>query len=311
MDYDVIVVGGGPAGLSAAITIAYYKTSVLVLESALAGGALINQYPWKKVDNYLGISGKNGADVASLMLEHARAEGVVVHENETVLDVRREANVDDAAEKIIVTTNRGVYKAKAVIIACGLGSPRKLGVEGENLENVYYSLPDPTKFKGKRVIVIGGGDTAVECAVELKRSGGDCTIAHRKDSFRATEKNVVCIKDECVNVLWNTEVKKIIGANKVEKVILLNKDNIESAWDVDAILLSLGTVPNTEFLKKIGVKVDDKGRVSVNADQRTNLAGIFACGDIVGKWIRIPQAVGEGGLAGLNAFKYVKNPYWG
>ncbi|MFH0863291.1 MAG: NAD(P)/FAD-dependent oxidoreductase [Candidatus Altiarchaeota archaeon] len=310
--YDVVVVGAGPAGLSAAITAAYYKVSALVIESAYSGGAPVNQYPWKHVDNYLGVYEKTGAEAAKLMTDHALNEGVKIRENETVTDVRREANPDDSKEHLIVTTNKGRYSAKAVVLACGLGAPRKLGVGGETLDNVVYCLPDPGKYRGKKAIVVGGGDTAVECAVEMKKKGTEVVIVHRKDTFRATDKNVACVKDECVNVLWNTEIKKIEGMGKVERARLFNnKDNTENVWDADVILFSLGTEANTEFLKRIGVKTDDRGRVTVNADQRTNLPGIFAAGDIVGKWIRIPQAVGEGGLAGLNAFKYVKNPYWG
>jgi thioredoxin reductase (NADPH) len=310
-DYDVIVVGGGPAGLSAAITAAYYKLAVLVIDSALAGGAPINQYPWKKVDNYLGLHGRNGLEVARMMVEHARKEGVAIQENETVADLRREALADDSHEHLIVNTNKGAYQAKSVVIACGLGTPRKLGVEGEGLDNVIFCLPEPDKYRGKKVLVVGGGDTAVECGVELKKNGSEVSIVHRKDSFRATEKNVQCVRDECVNVLWNTEIKKIEGEGRVEKARLFNnRDNTESTWDVDAVLFSLGTEANTGFLERIGVKADDRGKVAVNQDMRTNLAGVFAAGDIVGKWIRIPEAVGEGGLAGLNAFKYVKSPYW-
>jgi thioredoxin reductase len=311
-EYDLIVIGGGPAGLSAAITAAYYKISVLVLESASAGGALINQYPWKKVDNYLGIRGKTGMEVAKMMADHALKEGVRINENETVLDMRREAKQDDAKEYMLVKTSRGAYRSKAIVMACGLGSPRKLGVDGENLENVIFCLPEPEKFTGKKVVVVGGGDTAVECAVELKRKGADVTIVHRKDQFRATDKNVACVSDECVNVLWNTEVKLIEGAGEVERVHFFNnKDNTETVAAADGVLFSLGTVANTDFLHTIGIKLNEKNQIVVTPDMKTNQQGVFAAGDIVGKWIRIPQAIGEGGLAGLNAFKYVKNPYWG
>lgn len=305
MDYEVIVVGAGPAGLSAAITTAYYKLKTLVIDSGAAGGALISQYPWKKVDNYLGIYGKNGLECAELMAEHAKGEGVEMKETETVTGVKK------LKEGLKVTTNKGEYTANAVVLAVGLGSPRKLNVEGEDLGNVCYCLPDPSAHKGSKVLVVGGGDTAVECAVELKRCGADVTIVHRRDKFRATEKNIACIGDECVNVLYNTEVKKVVGDGKVEKVSLYNnKDDSETVWEVETILFSLGTVANTEFLQGLGIKLDDKNNVVVDSDLRTNIEGVFAAGDVVGKWIRIPQAVGEGGLAGLNAFKYVKNPYW-
>jgi thioredoxin reductase (NADPH) len=305
MEYEVIVVGGGPAGLSAAITTAYYKLKTLVIESGSAGGALVNQYPWKKVDNYLGIYEKSGLEVSELMVEHARKEGVHIRENESVEDIKK------GAKGLTVKTSKGEYKASAVILAVGLGSPRKLGIKGENLKNVLYSLPDPPAYKGKRILVVGGGDTAVECAVELKRNGAQVSIAHRREKFRATDKNVTCVGEECVNVLWNTEAKAVKGKGKVQKAVLYNNvEDTDTEWELDAILFSLGTVANTEFLQKIGVKLDDRNNIVVDPDMRTNIEGVFAAGDVVGKWIRIPQAIGEGGLAGLNAFKYVKNPYW-
>jgi len=188
--------------------------------------------------------------------------------------------------------------------------PRKLGVEGECLDGVCFSLPSPDKYKGKRVYVVGGGDTAVECAVELKRNGAEACVVHRRGTLRATDKNIACIGDECVMVHWNSEIRKIEGQDKVEKVFLYNnKEDKENETEADAVLFSLGTVPNKDFLEKNGIELDGNS-IKVDGDLRTNIEGVFAAGDIVGKWIRIPQAIGEGGLAGLNAFKYVKNPYW-
>ena len=301
---EIIVVGAGPAGLSAALTIAYYKADVLVLEAASAGGALINAYPWKRVDNYLGFSGKNGLEVTEEMVRHVRAEGVEIRENEPVLDIKKEGSA------IRVQTNRESYSAKAVILAIGLGMPRKLGVKGEDLEGVVYCLPDPNAYQGKRILVVGGGDTALECAAELQKNHAQAMIAHRRDSFRATKKNILCLEEACVRVLWNTQVSEIIGVGKVETVALKNnRDGIETIEDFDNVLIAAGTAPNTDFLGRIGVKTSEN-KVLVDPDMRTNIEGVFAAGDVVGKWVRIPQAIGEGGLAGLNAFKYVKNPYW-
>ncbi|MCK5342297.1 MAG: NAD(P)/FAD-dependent oxidoreductase, partial [Candidatus Heimdallarchaeota archaeon] len=184
MDYELIIVGGGPAGLSAALTAAYFKLKTVIIESASAGGALINQYPWKKVDNYLGFFNLTGAEVAKEMVDHVKTEGVEIKENEMITD---RLNGDDS--QITVRTTKGEYKCNALILAIGLGVPRKLDVPGVTLDGVIYSLPEPEKYKGKNALVIGGGDTAVELAMALSSSGADTTIIHRRDVFRASEEN--------------------------------------------------------------------------------------------------------------------------
>ena len=161
-EYELIVVGSGPGGLSAALTGACYKLKTLVLESASAGGALMNNYPWKIVDNHLGFKDLNGMECAEILVRHVRDEGVEIKENEAVEDIKR---VDDG---IMVETTKNKYSAKAVVLAIGLGTPFKLGIPGENMDGVIYSLPDPGKYNGKRVLVVGGGDTAVECAMALQ-----------------------------------------------------------------------------------------------------------------------------------------------
>lgn len=270
MDYDVIIDGAGPAGLSAAITAAYYKLNVLVFDSASSGGALVNQYPWKKVDNYLGIYEKNGMEVANSMTEHATKENVKINENEMVKSIERRDGL------IHVETSKSQYTAKSLILACGLGSPRKMGVGGETLNGVKFSLTDLKIHKGKRIYVVGGGDTAVECAVELKQNGADVFLVHCRDTFRATEKNIHSLSE-----------------NKVD----LKCDECEKEYDADYVLFSLGTIPHMDFLNSIGIDLDERNMVKLDSAMRTKIEGVFAAGDIVGKWIRIPQAVGEGGLA--------------
>jgi len=305
MDYDIIIVGGGPAGLQAALTTSYLKLKVAIIELENAGGALMNKFPWKHVDEFLGFKDKTGAEIAVKLVGHVRSQGVVLKEREEVRDVKR------TADGLKVTTPRGEYGCKAVILAIGLGVPRRLEVPGEDLEGVIYSMAEPMIFKGKRVLVVGGGDTAVEQACSLQKAGAKVTIAHRRDQFRASEKNV-CTFNECsIPCLFNTEVKESLGEGKVTGVRLFNNQTSEeSTMEVDNILLLLGTTSNKDFLDKIGVATDKKGSVVVDANMKTNIEGVFAAGDVVGRWLRIPYAIGEGGLAGLNAFKYIKNPYW-
>ena len=305
-EFDVIVVGGGPAGMQAALTTSYLKLKVCVIELENAGGALVNKYPWKHIDEFLGYKNMTGADAAKKIVEHVRSEGVTIKEHE---EVREIIETDDG---LTVKSSNGVYHCKAVVLTIGLGVPRKLGVPGEDLEGVVYSMSEPLVFKGKKVLVVGGGDTAVEQACSLSKIGAEVKIAHRKDQFRASEKNI-CELGECkVTYLFNTEVKEIIGADKVEKVVLTNNQTGgESEEEFDNILLLLGTTSNKDFLEKLDIEVDKKGSVVVTETMQTSRKGVFAAGDVVGRWLRIPYAIGEGGLAGLNAFKFIKNPYWG
>ncbi|ODS36708.1 MAG: hypothetical protein A7316_09890 [Candidatus Altiarchaeales archaeon WOR_SM1_86-2] len=309
-EYELIVVGSGPAGLSAALTGACYKLKTLVLESASAGGALMNNYPWKVVDNILGFKDLRGREVAEIFVKHARDEGVEIRENESVENIVR----DEENDAVIVETTKGKYTANSVVIAIGiLGKPFKLGVPGEDLDGVLFSLVDPGAYKVKKTLVVGGGDTAVEWAAALDRGGADSTIIHRKDVFRANEKNQKDIDGSNVRILWNTEIREIIGeGGKVKSGRLENnRTNEETIEDFDVIFFGLGNTPNTDFLEKIGVETDErKKKIVIDENARTSIKGVFAAGDITGKWFKIPEAIGEGGYAGICAFKYVKNPYW-
>lgn len=300
MEYELIIVGAGPAGLSAALSAAYYKLKTIVFESASAGGSPINNYPWKKVDEFLGRRNALGHEVAGSMVEHVLAEGASIRENEAVEDIKRKDSI------LEVKTARGVYDCKAVILAIGLGVPRRLGTEGERLSGVVYSLSKPAEYKGRKVVVVGGGDTALENALALKENGAEVCLLHRGEAFRAKETTVKKIYEAGIACKMKTEVKAIAGSKGVEKVVLKDGGELQA----DCVLLSLGTVPNRDFLERIGVKLNDKNNVIVDQQMRTSIQGIFAAGDVTGKWIRIPNAIGEGGYAGLNAFKYIKNPYW-
>jgi len=305
MDYELVIVGAGPAGLSAALNAAYRKLKTVVLDSSSAGGALTNKYPWKKVDEVLGYPDLVGYQVAKNMTDHVRGEGAEIRENESVENITREGG------KITVETIKARYSCKAAILAIGLGIPKKLGVPGETMDGVVYSLLHPTQYEGKKVLVVGGGDSALESAEVLSRNKAEVTLIHRGDSCRASEKNCRKLAESSVKALMNTELKEVRGSGKAEKALIFsNKTKEEAEVNVDAVLLSLGTTSNKEFLGRVGVKVDEKGNVVVDNTMRTSMEGVFAAGDVTGRWLRIPNAMGEGGFAALNAYKYIKNPYW-
>lgn len=305
MDYELIIVGAGPAGLSAALNASYYRVNTLVLESGSAGGQPMSVYRWKTVDNYLGFYGLSGRQVAEKMLSHVKSEGAEIRENEVVLSFRR----NDSG--LIVKTSKAEYSSKALILATGLGTPRRLGVEGENLDGVMYSLKGVALYAGKNVLVVGGGDSAVEHVIALKKYNARTVIAHRQDAFRATDKNVEELLKSGAGILFNTEVRGIYGDGKVEGVELWNnKSDVVSSRAFDVVLLCLGMQSNIEFFKNSGINLDEKNNVVVDVSLRTNIEGVFAAGDVTGRWLRIPQAIGEGGYTAFNAFKYIKKPYW-
>lgn len=301
MIYDLVIVGGGPAGLSAALTASYLKLNHVILEARLPGGTLVHNYPSKKVDSFLGLKGLTGKEVAERMTEHVESEGSKIKHNEEVKGIKKRKNVFE------IKTSKGSYESKTVLIAMGIsGCPRKLGISGEANEKVHYSLKDPNEFKGKTCFVVGGGDSAVETAVMLDKVCKKVYLAHRKGKLRAMDKNQKAIKKSKVEILWNTELKKI-EKNKAE--VINNKTNEKSEIKTDEIFIFCGSVLDIEFLKKIGLKM--KGNhVVVDEGMMTNIEGLYSAGDITGKLKRIPEAIGEGHLAVYSIFKYLRKPYW-
>lgn len=304
MLHDLIIIGAGPAGLAAALDAAYLKLNTLVIDAGKAGGALSQGYPWKKVDSFLGFRGMLGKEVAGKIVDHVLKEGVQIREMEAVEYVK-------AGKPMRIKTKKSSYECSAVIVATGLsGTPRKLSVPGENLRGVEYFLQDPKKFNRKRVIVVGGGDSAVDSALGLHEAGAKVWLAHRKDELRAIDENKEKIKKSGVGMLWNTEIDSVSGEEKVEKVTLFNNKSKEKReLACDNVLICIGYVPAKEWLEGIGIKMTGV-RVAVDDNGMTNVPGIFAAGDIVSEIKRIPQALATGESAAYSVYKYIKNPYW-
>ena len=260
MTYDLIIVGAGPAGLSAALTACYMRLNHLVLEAGEAGGVPVHVYPWKEVDSFIGFFGVSGKGVAERMTSHVRKEGAVIHEGERMTGIKR----DEKKRTFKVTTDKGVYETKAVLFASGTsGTPKKLGIPGEDNPNIQYSIADPEHYRGKNVLVVGGGDTALESALILDKSGAKVWLAHRKGEFRAMNKTQEEIKRSSVKVLFDTEVKEIIGKEKVK--VLSNKTGKEIVLGVDNIVVCIGSIFSLDFLKGLGVKTEED---KIHVDER-------------------------------------------
>lgn len=307
--YDVVIVGAGPAGLTAGIYAQTKRLSSVILEAKETGGQLTCLYPHKSIHDYPSYTDIVARELAEKMAAQAREMGCEIREGEEVTDL------DVEEEKITLKTPKRTYEAKAVILGLGMGmfEPRKLGIPGESLEGVYYNCLDTEPFEGKRVLCVGGGDTALEMALSIYGYTAESTLIHRKDYFRADEITVERVEKSPIKVVFRTELKEIKGNEKVEAVRLINNETGEErAVPMDVVLISIGFIPNLESVERWGLELKGKA-VAVNPEMRTNLRGVFACGDLAtyeGKTKRITTACGEATTAVNSAYKYIRKPYW-
>ncbi|MFH0748808.1 MAG: NAD(P)/FAD-dependent oxidoreductase [Candidatus Bathyarchaeota archaeon] len=305
-EYDVIIIGAGPAGLSTAIMCATRRLKILLLEKDRIGGLLTTLYPNKIIPNYLGFpEGIVAIELVRCWLGDLRKSGVTIKE-ETVLDVTRD---------LTVTTNNKTYRTRAIVAATGT-RPRHLEILNEdkyskNNKGLYYFPSHPEDFLRKKVLVVGGGDTALDATLELLNLADDITLIHRKEAFRAFEENVEKVmKSSTVNILFKAELVAIKGRDRVDTAVIMQDDKkIEK--QVDAIIVAVGLVPNNEIFKNLNFKSDNAGFICTDGVQRTSVEGIFAVGDIVKGGLRlITVAAAHGSIASHQIYSYVKHPYW-
>ena len=301
---DLIIIGAGPAGLSAALNAAHLKLDTLVLESSAAGGLPLQNYPWKELDSYLGMCGMSGKEAARKMVSQI-PKTIEIHENEPTIEVKKLKTC------FKVKTTKSTYTAKTMILAIGImGQPRRLGVKGENLEGVYTVIKDLSKFKGKKVAIVGGGDTAVEYAINLSQAGAKTWLIHRRDSFRATGSKAKELSNTKTKVMFNTEVKEISGKKRLEKITCRNnKTGKEQVLQLDYLFTCLGNIPARDFLERTGLKMDNN-HPFLKPNLETSIPGMYAAGDITKNLMKISQAVAEGNRALISAYTFLKSPYW-
>lgn len=298
---DVLIIGAGPAGLSAAIYARRAGFETLVLEKApMSGGQIVSTY---EVDNYPGLPGIGGFDMGMKFREHAEAMGAQFAEGE-VSELRL-----DGEEKEAVTEGN-VYRARAVIIAAG-ATHAKLGVPGEE-EFVgkgvsYCATCDGAFFRNRVTAVVGGGDVAAEDAVFLARFCKKVYVIHRRDSLRAAEilqKKLFSLPN--VELVWDTVVEEISGTEQVESIRTVNKKTgFEKELAVDGVFIAVGILPQSGAFAGL-IQTDEKGYFVAGEDCRTNIEGVFAAGDVRTKKLRqVVTAVADGANAVTSVQEYL------
>jgi thioredoxin reductase (NADPH) len=278
-----------------------------VIEEKMAGGTAADA---PTVENYPGFAKIGGFELAEKMTDHCRKTGVTIREIETV------TNLDLNDEIKIVKTRHSEYKASAVVLATGahyneLSVPGEKEFRGKGVS--YCGVCDGPLFKGKRVLVVGGGNSAAITTLYLSGIAAEVTVVHRRETFRCEETLSKDIHSKPnVKIIWNTEVKEIKGDKVVTRVVLAdNKTGEEEELAVDAVFVQVGEAPNSQLAKDFGVKVDEHGHVITDLNQRTNIPGVFAAGDVTNHPVKqIGTAVGQGITAALEAYGYIRRPYY-
>ena len=312
MIWDVLIVGAGPAGLSAALFTRMRRMSTLLLDTAVAGGQLASLYPKKPVHDFPSYSYVMGDALGRNFVDQAKHMGAEIREGEHVTMIAR----DEEANLIRVTSRKETYEARSVLVSTGGGAfePRKIGKPGEaelRGRGVVYGMPDVEESRGKRVLVIGGGDSALESALSIKESA-DVTLIHMLDKWQGMDAYVEEIQESPkIRALLDTETVEIRGDGKVQSVLVKNKKSGESEeLPVDLVSINVGYLMDTKIVRQWGLELEGN-QIKVDNVMNTNVKGIFSCGDIAtysGKYKLLITACSEGAAAANTAYIYVKQP---
>lgn len=297
--YDVIIIGGGPAGLTAGIYAQRARLKTLLLEKEMIGGQIAVS---DVIENYPGFPSISGAGLMEKFKEHARGLGLEIRMTDVL-------TIADMGKEKIIKTSEGDLAARTVIVATG-AKPRRLDIPGEKEFTgkgvSYCATCDGPFFKGQRVLVIGGGDTAVKEAVYLSRIADKVYIVHRRDQLRAEkiiQEKALSIPN--IEMLWSHVLKEIKGEKGVEKVVLQNlKDTSVKEIDAEGVFIFTGINPTTDF---VDVEKDKSGFIKTDQNMQTSVKGIFAAGDCRTTPLKqVSTAVGDGAIAAFMAEKHIE-----
>jgi thioredoxin reductase (NADPH) len=301
--YQLIIIGGGPAGLSAGLYASRSKLDTLLIEKAGLGGQILNA---EMVENYPGFpQGISGSELGALIAQQATKYGLPTAFAEV-------QGIEIRGEEKIVSTSEGKYRAKAVIIAGG-SEHRKLGVPGEEeflgRGISYCAMCDGAFFRDQVVVVVGGGNVALNDALFLTRFATKAIVIHRRDQLRATKiLQERAFANPRVEFLWDTVVESITGDKLVREIRLRNvKTGKKSSLGVSGVFIAVGLRPNTGYLKGL-LALDEGGFIPVNNQMETEVPGVFAAGDIRAGSIRqVVSAAGDGATAAIVAERFLSS----
>ena len=298
--YDLIIIGGGPAGLTAGIYAMRAKLNALCIEKENEGGKIAEA---GIVENYPGFDNIRGFELAQKFVEHAKKFNLnITHDNIVKIDT------SNKPFKVIGENN--IYTTNAIIIATGT-KDKKLGLNEDDFVGKgvsYCTTCDAFFYLNKEVIVVGRGTSAVMSALNLKDIAKKVIVITDKKELRAAESIMMerLNNSENIDVITNAKPLKILGTDKAEGV-LVSIDGEEKEIKADGIFISMGHIPNSEFLEGSGIELNKGGFIVVDKSCKTNIDGIFACGDITGGVLQVSKAVGEGAVALASASKYLNS----
>ncbi|MCK4901724.1 MAG: thioredoxin-disulfide reductase [Thermoplasmatales archaeon] len=304
MDYELAIIGGGAAGYSATIYAVRSGIKTIVIDKGMGGG-LANVSP--KIENYPGFESIPGMDLMEKMKQHA-SKYTDIHFNE---DVKK---IEKSKDKFNIKTDKKSYIVKAVILCMGtdyrkLNAPGEKELTGKGVS--YCATCDGFFFKGKKVAVIGGGNTALMEAIFLKQIGcKDVFVIHRRDQLRAERAYEDEAIEKGVQIVYHTHVDSINGQQNVEYLEIHDvKTDKKSKFPIDGVFVSIGEEPQNELAKELGVKLDEKGFIITDRQQRTNVKGVYAAGDITGGLRQVVTACAEGAVAALTSTEVLGKQY--